>query len=142
MKNAKKFIIRCLITSLCASMVSVLILILHGFYEEGTSLVEKYRILADAFTIPGVILIMVTALVWISTEGMFDGLSYAFGRVGSRIIPFFKKSYQHETFYDYKMSKEGKRAKGYSFLFWVGLLFVAVAAVFICLHASIYEPIT
>lgn len=139
MKNIRKSLLRYLITTAAAGAVTVLILYLQGFFGL-TSQVDRYRVLADAFTIPGVILVMVTALIWISSEGMFDGLAYAFGRVGSRLIPFFFKSWQHETYYDYKQCKSEDRPHGYSFLFFVGLAFVTIAVVFVFLHASIYEP--
>lgn len=136
MKHTRKLLTRYLITAAIAGAVTLLTLYLHGFWEE-TSIVEKYRLLADAFTIPGVILVMLTALVWISSEGMFDGLVYAFKRIGSSLIPFYGGAIKHQTYYDYKESKDGDRPQGYSFLFFVGLAFVLVAVVFVFLHASV-----
>lgn len=139
MKNIRKILLRYLITTVIGGLLALLVLYLHGYFEA-TATVERYRILADAFTIPGTILVMVAALIWISSEGMFDGLTYAFGRIGSRLIPFYKGSLKHETYYDYKQSKGNDRPHGYGFLFFVGVAFLAVAVVFICLHAKIYEP--
>jgi hypothetical protein len=112
---------------------------LRGF-DSAPSLQEQYRILADSFSIPGLLLVLFTALIWVSSEGAFDGLGYAFSRVGSMFIPFHKKSLEHKTYYDYKMEKKDKRAHGYSFLFFVGLFYLAVSIVFIILFESVYVP--
>ena len=135
MKDNRKVIWRYVITTVSAGLVVLLMLRLNGFWEVDT-IIEKYTILADAFTIPGVLLIMISALIWVSSEGFFDGLSYAFSRVGSYLIPFYRKSLEHENYYDYKQRKNEKRLHGYSFLFFVGLAFFAVAIVFLCLCAQ------
>lgn len=139
MRNFRSLLLRYGITTAVAGAATVFILWLRS-YGEATAAVARYRILADAFTVPGVLLICVAALVWVSSEGFFDGLGYAFSRVGSRLIPFFKRSLEHQTYYDYVQEKKGKRIHGYSFLFFVGLAFVAVAVVFIILHESVYVP--
>lgn len=139
MKNSRKVILQYSITTGVAGAITVLVLSLRNFWDA-TTLVEKYRTLSDAFTIPGVLLIMVCALVWISTTGFFDGLSYAFTRAGGMLIPFFRKGREHMTYYDYKMSKKGKEVRGYSFLFFVGLLFIIISIVFISLFYSVYTP--
>lgn len=140
MSDWRKTFLKYSITTVVAGGLTLLVLYLHG-YSSAADTVEKYRILADAFTIPGTLLILVTALIWVSSEGMFDGLGYAFSRVGGMIIPFFGKSKKHETYYDYKMRKKEKALHGYSFLFYVGLVFTAVALVFIYLHSTVYVPL-
>ena len=136
MKDIRKIILRYSITTAVAGSVSILHLFLQGFWDA-TTLDQKYKILADAFTIPGVLLIMFGALIWVSSEGFFDGLTYAFTQFGSMLIPFFKGGKKHMTYYDYKMKMKDKRAHGYSFMFFVGIVFVAISAVFIALYYSI-----
>ena len=41
-------------------------------YSLITETVDKYRLLTDAFSIPGIIFIMVGCLVFVSTDGFFD----------------------------------------------------------------------
>ena len=139
MKGIRKLLLKYGITTALAGGMTGLVLYLHG-YADAVTLVEKYRILADAFTIPGVLLVMVAALIWVSSEGFFDGLGYAARQFGNLFIPLFGKNRKHQTYYDYKMEKEDKRAHGYGFLFFVGLVFVLVAIIFIILHSSIYVP--
>jgi hypothetical protein len=135
----KKNVIKYAVATGVALALCLLTLWLHGF-SLATELVDKYRILADAFTIPGVIILMVGCLVWISTTGFFDILAFAFSNLGARLIPFFGAKSDHESYYDYKMRKDKSRAKGYAFLFVVGAVFVVIALVFTALHESVYVP--
>ena len=98
-------------------------------------LVDIYKILADGFTVPGVILIMLTALVRLSAEGAFDGLSYVIRQGAYLLIP---RKYKHETYYDYKTSKGEKKPHGYSCMFYVGVVLVLIALVFVKLHSDVY----
>jgi hypothetical protein len=91
--------------------------------------------LADAFTIPGVIFIMVGCLVAISTTGFFDSISYAMKSLARAIIPFHDTT--DEKYYDYKTKKESKRFTGYGFIFVVGGVFTAISLVFTVLFMSI-----
>lgn len=123
MKPWKKY----LITSGIALFMTFGMLFAHNVATV-ESKAQVFRILADSFTIPGVLLLALGALVWVSSTGAMDGISYALGRAGRMLIPGSKKP--HETFYDYKTRKAEKRVSGYGFIFHVGLVFFAVAVVF------------
>ncbi len=120
------------ITVAVAAGIAALIMYSNGLFEASDTL-TRYKLLADAFTIPGVILLCIGALVWVSTDGMFDGFTYAAKRLSS-LIPFYGKNYKHERYYDYVMRKRGKRISGYGFIPIVGAVFVAIAVVFIVLY--------
>lgn len=102
-------------------------------------LAEKYRILSNAFTSPGVILLAVGTLVWVSTTGALDMYSYAVGGLFRRLIPGARLTNpaEKETFYDYTQRKKEKRIKGYSFLFVAGGVFTAVGIVFLVLFHTV-----
>ena len=89
---------------------------------------EKYLNFADAFTIPAVVMLMLGLLVWVSTTGSFDMLGYGLKRAKDAFIP--SASYTHEQFYDYKMRKNEKRIKGYSFMFISGGIYLIPGVVF------------
>ena len=141
MKDGRKRLLKYSVAILCAAAFSFLILWLNEI-GDAEILSDKFKILSDAFTVPGVLLIMVGALIWTSTQGIFDGLGYSFGRIGSMFIPLYQKSFEHLTYYDYKMSKVDKRIKGYSFLFYVGIGFLVVGILFFVLYKIVYVPIT
>ena len=118
--------------------VGMVLIVLYGNdFFEATDLVTKYRLLTDAFTIPGVSYILLTGLVFVSTQGFFDMISFGLGKFAKALIPFSKKS--EETFYDYKTRKNEERLTGYSFLLYTGIAFMAVALVFMALFFKVYK---
>lgn len=140
MNDGHKRLLKYGITIGATGLFSLVFMWLRGLWTVQTP-VERYKILADAFSVPGMLLVLFGALLWVSSEGVFDGLGYAMNRFGSLFIPMHKKSAQHLTYYDYVMGKRGKRVHGYSFLFFVGLAFIAVSIVFIVLFNSFYVPL-
>lgn len=116
------------ITAAIGLLMVTLTVDLHG-YAAADSTQEKIRILADAFTIPGVVILLIGVLVRISNEGMFDGLLYVFSYAAKILIPGADKT--HERYVDYVARKREKGpAKGFGFLFVVGGIFLAVSVVF------------
>ncbi len=103
---------------------------LRGWSTAATE-TERIRCLADAFTVPGVILSLVAVLVWLGNEGSFLGITYLGSRIVRALVPMGKTFERHETYRDYVARKREKGGvKGYAFLLWVGLAFLAVAVVF------------
>ena len=112
-----------LATSIAGAMVA-LMLWGNGF-GSAEETAQKLKLLADAFTLPGVLLPMLSALIWAESRGFFHGIGYA-GRVSVRMIfPFLQL--EDEKYYDYKRRKAKRAFHGYSFLFYVGAVFFAVA---------------
>ena len=111
-----------------AGAMAVLVLWGNGF-SQAKPMALRLKLLADAFTVPGVLLMMTAALIWAASHGFFDGIGYA-GRVTARmLLPYLAKEY--ERFYDYKRRKADRRYGGYSFLFYVGAAFFAISLGFI-----------
>ena len=127
MSRIKSIIIKYAICLGVAGIIVWLTLMLRDFSAIADSAL-RMKALADAFTIPGVVFLMVGVLVWVSTTGFFDFLGYALGNFGRALIPMSKKP--HQSFYDYKVSRMEKRAAGYSCIFVTGALLVAVATIF------------
>lgn len=126
----KKYLISFVIMGLSSSVILFL-------REANTADAPEvmYLNLADAFTIPSVIIVMVGLLVWLSTQGTFDMLSYGFKRGAGSVIPLFKGT--EERFYDYKVRMDKKRASGYSFLFISGGIYFIPAIVFNILYYTL-----
>jgi len=102
---------------------------------NGQSTKDVYRVLSDAFSIPGLLAVLGGALMWVSANGALDGISYILSYVVTRFIPFKRDSVG--SYRDYVNEKEGKRPKGYGFLFLVGLIFLAVSVVFLYLYSNV-----
>ena len=99
---------------------------------------ERYRILCDAFTVPGIMLVMIGILVWIGNTGSFTGLSYVLRYLGLSLVPGGRK--KQESYYDYAERKKGKSIHGYGFLNIAGCVFLAVAVLFLILFYRVYVP--
>ena len=100
-------------------------------------LVEKYRILCDAFTVPGLLMVLFAMLLTLSNKGAMDGVGYVANYALRMLIP--GKGLQQEKFADYMERKRANRLKGYGFLYIAGIAFLAVAGVFMALFYSIYQ---
>ncbi len=99
----------------------------------GAALVDQFRYLADAFTIPGILLIMFGALLWASNEGAMDGLGYALKHTIKSLIPGGRAK-EDETYAEYVERKRANKVTGYSFLFVAGGVTMAVSLVFMVLY--------
>lgn len=131
MKRVRTILLKYGITALVGGLLVWLTLDLHG-YSAALPTLQKYRLLCDAFTIPGVILVMVGFLVMIANAGNFLGLGYAVRHAVKMLIPFGNK--KDERYYDYYQRKQEQgKVSGYGFIFVTGLVFMAVAMVFFIL---------
>ena len=128
MNRLKSILIKCGITAVVGVGMVFLVLNLHGFSALSNQS-EQFRLLADAFTIPGVIMIMVGLLIAVANGGIFNGVSYVVGFAVKMLVPGAGKD--HERYGDYVERKQAKgKVRGYGFLFLVGIVFVLIAAVF------------
>ena len=137
--NNKKLLKTLLKYAVCiipGGIISAMVLNFHGYSSAGNA-VERYRILCDAFTIPGVTLIMVAALVFISNFGGFDGIGYSVKYAIKRLLPFAGIS-DPGKYIDYVERRRASRINGYSFIWICGLGFLAVALFFMYKFYQLY----
>ena len=100
------------------------------------TLVEKYRVLCDGFTIPGLVALCVGALLWVSNDGFFYGLGYCLDVARKALLPGGRR--KMEKYYDYVERHRQKKLTGYGFLFICGGVCMAIAIVFLVLFYRIY----
>lgn len=98
--------------------------------------VELYRILCDAFTVPGLLFLMAGLLMTISNAGALDGVGYVVGNAVKMLIP--GRAAKMERYKEYLDRKRENRPKGYGFLYVVGGAAMAVALVFLFLFYQVY----
>lgn len=107
--------------------------------SEATTDAQRYRILCDAFTIPGVTLVCLGVLSWIARQGTFDGLTYAFRFV----FHWIQRNKEYLRYYDYieeqREKREQKEKNSFLFLLITGAVFLLVAGIFMALFYSVYE---
>ena len=100
-----------------------------------TALVEWYRIICDAFTIPGLTFLMVGCLVSLSNQGALDGIGYA-ATVAFRML--IGAGAKMERYKEYLERRRANRLSGYGFLYIVGAACMAIAGIFMILFYSKY----
>ena len=98
--------------------------------------VMLYRVLCDGFTVPGIVVLMLGLLVWLSTQGAMDGVGYLMSYAFKALIPGMRGDI--ERYGDYLERKRANRATGYGFLIITGLVFMGFAAIFMILFYSVY----
>lgn len=120
----------------CCPLVTVLLAAAYVSSRNlwNVSLQDRYRLLCDAFTIPGLLMILSGALVWVSNEGAFHGVSYCLRLAVFALIPGKRKD-GYEKYGDYVERKSQKKIGGYSFLFWSGLVTMGLALAFFVLYS-------
>ncbi len=120
------------ITVTLCLVVSVLVAWNRGLFTA-TKLDDIYRILSDAFYLPGILLVLFGLLMWLAGEGALMGIGYVMKSLVRLIIPFR----QHETYAEYVAKKAEKEKVKFGFLLIVGLAFFLVGVVFLILHMQV-----
>lgn len=103
----------------------------------GLSLLEKYRVLCDGFTIPGLLCLCVAALIWAGNDGFFYGLGYCLSVAKKALLPGGRRNM--EKYYDYVERHRQKPVKGYGFLLFWGGICMALSIVFLLLFYRLYQ---
>lgn len=129
-----KTFIKYVITAAIGLGIGLWVLISQDFFSLTTPLL-KYGLLADAFYVPGIILTGVGLLVFVTNEGVFDGLNYA---VRSFIGMFRKNIVKYNSLYDYRESK-GREKYSFGYIVLCGLFFLILSFAFYMVWLS-YRP--
>lgn len=134
--DRKKLIRKYVICFAVGAAIAALYMTTGGFWTAQAA-GERYRILCDAFSIPGVLLLGSGLLTWAAGQGTFDGMSYSCGLFFKVINPF--KKFEREEYHDYvERKRDGRRAKGSRlYLYVTGGIFLAAAGVFLLLFYAV-----
>ena len=89
--------------------------------------------LADSFTIPGLIYVLLGLLIMLTNKGSLDALGYMVKRAVKMLVPMSKKD--NMTYAEYKETKKG--IHGYGFLFYIGAVVTTVGIVFTILFYQV-----
>ena len=91
------------------------------------------RYLSDGFFVVGFLMTGLGALVWISTTGFFDMMSYA---VRSLMVLFtgLRRPKEYPSFYDYKVERDARRAKPQWMLLIMGVAYLALSGICLAVY--------
>ena len=100
-------------------------------WSEQLSQSEKYCILVDGFSLPGLLLLCVAILMSIDNAGGLDTIAYLMSYIPKMIMPGLLG--EPDKLLDFVEKRREKRKKGFGFLYIVGILFLAISMVFLYL---------
>lgn len=127
----KKIILRYSITFGIGLIAAFLIMISKSIFSQESSR-DVFRILTDAFFVPGVVICGYGLLVMASNGGTFDMLTYGIKRFFSLFQRDINKV-KHKTFYEYRMAKQENK-NPFWYLVIVGLVLIGISMIFLILY--------
>ena len=128
----KKKLIQYGVCTTLGALIAVWVMDTEGmFVIENPDLNMVCLILADAFFVPGILILLFGALLWISTTGLFDSVSYALRTAAHSLLPFLH--FERKSFYDYKVEKAEKRGNTPYFAMIVGAFYLVLSGISILL---------
>ena len=122
-----------------AMAIGIVVAYVFGENIAGQTQVNVYRILSDAFSLPGLLFLFSGTLVWLANQGALDAIGYMVTAVVRFLIP--GGHLKHEKYGDYVARQREKEITGYGFLFIIALVCLAVAGVFLWLYFNLHGPI-
>lgn len=122
-RSVKVSILRCL--SAAAVGAAVAWWYANSRWEEGMELVLQYRVLCDAFTIPGIMMVLFALLFTLNNLGALDTIAYLLSYLPRMIAP--GAFGEPEKLIDFVEHRREKRSKGFGFLYIVGFIFLGIA---------------
>jgi hypothetical protein len=113
-----------------ASLLAFIVFWIKGFFAH--SLAVNIQVLADGFTVSGLLLTLFAGMMFISGEGALIGISFVLRNVVQAFVPMGRR--HHEVYAKYRERKLGEVKKsgdhcvliaGLTFLF-IGVLFTVI----------------
>ena len=103
-----------------ASLIAFIVFWIKGFFVHSTAV--NVQILADGFSVSGLLLLLFAGMLYISGEGGLLGIGYVMQCVFQAFMPMGRK--HHESYAQYRERKVGQRkAPGDNCIFVTGFIF-------------------
>ena len=133
----KELLTKYAICFIVASLITVAVFWASGFFTDNIGI--NIQILADGFSVSGILLVLFAGLMYVSGEGALLGIGFVARNVLLWFMPMGKM--HHETYAQYRQRKIGKTKKpGNNCIFITGLVFLAIGIIFnIIWYANFYN---
>ena len=121
-----------IIPSVVGVLVFIAICITNDIFALKTG-EEIFTVLSNACAIPGFIMFGIGILLWVTNEGLFNGISYGLKTVGRSFTARKGEKIKEEEFYEYNARQ---KSKNYAFkhLLIVGGVFILLSILFAYLY--------
>ena len=123
---------RYVIPSVIALIVAIVICIKSDIFALETS-AEVFTVLSNACAIPGGVLFGIGIILWVTDEGLFNGISYGMKTVGRSLTARKDEKIKDEEFYEYNARQKEKNHE-FKHLLIVGGVFVILSIIFAVLY--------
>ena len=133
-KSRKVMLLRCLSTAAVGTAVAWWYA--TSRWEEEMELVLQYRVLCDAFSIPGIMMVLFAMLFSLNNLGALDTIAYLMSFLPRIIAP--GAFGEPEKLIDFVENRRMKRTKGYGFLYIVGFIFLGIAIYYLVKFYSVF----
>lgn len=126
----KKLIIKYAVCFGIASLITFAVFAIKGFFTDSASV--NIQILADGFSVSGILVTLFAGMLFVSGEGAFIGIGFVLRNVVQAFVPMGRK--KHEFYAKYRERKLAEIKKqsdncvlviGLIFLF-IGILFTVI----------------
>ena len=126
-KENKALLVKYVICFAIASLITVAVFWSKGFFAHSVRV--NIQILADGFSVSGILMTLVAGMMFVSGEGALLGIGFVLRSVVLTFIPMGRQ--RHEVYADYRERKlkEMKKTNDRSILV-TGLLFLFIGIVF------------
>lgn len=111
------------------------VLELNGYWQSQEPM-DRARILCDGFSVPGALMVLAAGVLFVSGEGIFNGVLFGLKRGKEILLPFLHSEYVPYREFIKKRAK--KKVKGYGCLFFTGLAFLIVGIVLLVRFNRLY----
>ena len=111
---------------------------IKGFF--GDSLAVNIQVLADGFTVSGLLLTLFAGMMFVSGEGALIGISFVLRNVVLAFVPMGRA--KHEVYAKYRERKLAERKRsGDHCVLVTGLIFLSIGVLFTVIwYTTFYQP--
>ena len=122
----KALLIKYIVCFVIASLITFCVFWIKGFFGE--SVAVNVQILADGFTVSGLLFTLFAGMLFVSGEGALIGIGFVLRNVVLTFIPMGRA--RHEKYADYRARKmEAARKSNDSYILIVGLFFLVIGLI-------------
>lgn len=122
----KALLIKYIVCFVIASLITFCVFWIKGFFGE--SVAVNVQILADGFTVSGLLFTLFAGMIFVSGEGALIGIGFVLRNVVLTFIPMGRA--RHEKYADYRARKmEAARKRNDNYILIVGLFFLVIGLI-------------
>lgn len=136
--DKKKVLTKYAVCIAVAALLTLAVFAMKGFFTDRIE--ANMAILADGFTVSGVLLTAFAGLFYVSSEGAFIGIGFVLRNIVQAFLPMGRR--HHEFYGQYRERKLGEiRKRDDHCLLVVGLSFLAIGILFNGIwYVQYYQP--